>query len=196
VSSAVKTLEGFKYVPELIDVKEEEALVARVRKLPFQHFDFHGYKGKRRVVWFGWRYDYSERGLEKADAIPDYLLDLRVRVGAFAEMDPAKLHQVLVTEYEPGAGIGWHRDKAEFGQVAGVSLLSACVLRFRREIKSELFRDERRRRQWERININAERRSAYLLTGAARLEWQHSIASVDSLRYSITFRNVLNPVIV
>ena len=191
MSSVVKTLEGFKYVPGIIDVTQENALVARVRELPFQHFDFHGYKGKRRVAWFGWRYDYSERGLEKAEEIPDYLLDLRVRVAAFAETDPAMLHQVLVTEYEPGAGIGWHRDKAVFGQVAGVSLLSSCVLRFRREIKSELFRVERRRRQWERINIKAEPRSAYLLTGPARSEWYHSIPSVDSLRYSITFRNVL-----
>ena len=190
MSSVVKTLDGFKYIPRLIDVNDEEALVARIRDLPFQHFDFHGYKGKRRVTWFGWRYDYSERGLQRAEEIPDYLLDLRLRVAEFAGIDPAMLHQVLVTEYEPGSGIGWHRDKAEFGQVAGVSLLSSCVLRFRREIKSELFRDERRRRQWERVNINVERRSAYLLTGPARLEWQHSIASVDSLRYSITFRNL------
>lgn len=191
MSSVVKTLEGFRYQPELIDVADEQTLIARVRELPFEHFDFHGYKGKRRVVSFGWRYDYSGRELQRAEEIPDYLRDLRVRAASFAGMDPSELHQVLVTEYEPGAGIGWHRDKAVFGQVVGVSLLSPCVLRFRREIRSDLFPDKRRARQWERINIHADPRSAYLLSGRARSDWYHSILSVDSLRYSITFRHVL-----
>ena len=191
MSSVVKTLEGFRYQPELIDVVEEQTLIGRVRELPFEHFDFHGYKGKRRVVSFGWRYDYSGRALQRAEEIPDYLLDLRARAAAFAEMDPSELHQVLVTEYEPGAGIGWHRDKAVFGQVVGVSLLAPCVLRFRREIRSDLFPDERRRREWERINVPAAPRSVYLLSGRARSDWYHSILRVDSLRYSITFRHVL-----
>ena len=188
----VKRLEGFRYQPELIDLAEEQMLIARVRELPFEHFDFHGYKGKRRVVSFGWSYDYSGRALQRAEEIPDYLLDLRERAAAFAEMNPNDLQHVLVTEYEPGAGIGWHRDKAVFGQVVGVSLLAPCVLRFRHEIRSDLFPDERRRREWERINIHADPRSTYLLSGRARSDWYHSILRVDSLRYSITFRNVLS----
>lgn len=186
-----ETFAGFRYQPELITAPQEKALLARIRDLPFEHFDFHGYKGKRRVVSFGWRYDYSERGLQPAQEIPDYLLELRSRAAAFAQMDATMLHQVLVTEYEPGAGIGWHRDKAVFGQVVGVSLLSPCVLRFRRQLQSELFKDQKRPRKWERFNINAEPRSVYLLSGRARSEWQHSILRVDDLRYSITFRNVL-----
>jgi len=186
-----ESLAGFRYQAELIDTAHEAALLARLRSLPFEHFDFHGYKGKRRVVSFGWRYDYSGRALQQAEDIPDYLSDLRRQAAAFAEMDPDALHQVLVTEYEPGAGIGWHRDKAVFGQVIGVSLLSPCVLRFRREIKSELFSDQKRRRKWERVNVHADPRSVYLLSGRARSEWQHSISSVDELRYSITFRNVI-----
>ena len=46
---AVQLLEGFRYRPELIGPVDEHALVARVRELPFREFDFHGYKGKRRV---------------------------------------------------------------------------------------------------------------------------------------------------
>ena len=55
-------LEGFRYRPELITPKDEAALVARVRELPFKEFEFHGYLGKRRVVSFGWRYDFSGSG--------------------------------------------------------------------------------------------------------------------------------------
>lgn len=183
---------GFQYQPDLIDAADEAALLARIRDLPFEHFDFRGYKGKRRVVSFGWRYDYSGRGLQPAEDIPDYLRELRAHAAEFAKLDPEMLHQVLVTEYEPGAGIGWHRDKAVFGQVIGISLLSPCVLRFRREIKAELFGDEKRRRRWERINVHAAARSVYLISGRARSEWQHSISSVDELRYSITFRNVIS----
>ena len=88
---------------------------------------------------------------------------------------------MLVTEYGPGAGIGWHRDKAVFGEVIGVSLLSPCVLRMRRKAGE---------RKWERVNVTAEPRSAYFLSGPARMEWEHSIPPVDALRYSITFRNL------
>ena len=174
-------LEGFEYRPALITPVEEEALVARVRELPFQEFEFHGYKGKRRVVSFGWKYEFAGGGqLHKADEIPEFLLGLRARAASFARIEADAFQHVLVTEYGPGAGIGWHRDKAVFGQVVGVSLLAACVLRFRRKVKAK----------WERVNVLAERRSGYHLSGPARSEWEHSILRVDSLRYSITFRTM------
>jgi alkylated DNA repair dioxygenase AlkB len=173
--------EGLRYRPELIGPVDEAALLARVRKLPFRDFEFHGYKGKRRVVSFGWHYDFSGRKLRKAEDIPEYLLALREAAAAFAAMELEELQHVLVIEYGPGAGIGWHRDKAVFGQVVGISLLSPCVLRFRRAVS---------KRKWERMNVVAEPRSAYHLSGPARSEWEHSILRVDELRYSITFRNV------
>jgi alkylated DNA repair dioxygenase AlkB len=175
------SLEGFNYQPELIEAADEDALVARVRELPFQEFEFHGYKGKRRVVSFGWKYEFSGGGeLRKAGEIPEFLLGLRSRAASFAGVDPDAFQHVLVTEYGPGAGIGWHRDKRVFGQVAGVSLLAPCVLRFRRKVNTK----------WERVNVLAEPRSAYHLTGPARSEWEHSILRVDALRYSITFRTM------
>jgi alkylated DNA repair dioxygenase AlkB len=150
--------------------------------LPFRDFEFHGYTGKRRVVSFGWHYDFTGRRLQKADDIPDYLLALRDKAATFVGMKPEELQHALVIEYGPGAGIGWHRDKAVFGEVVGISLLSSCVLRFRRKVSEK---------KWERVNLLAEPRSAYHLKGLARYEWEHSILRVDSLRYSITFRNVL-----
>jgi alkylated DNA repair dioxygenase AlkB len=178
-------LEGFRYRTELVTPDQENDLVKHVCELPFQQFDFHGYKGKRRVVSFGWQYDFSGRQLKKADDIPQFLMPLRTVAASFAGMEPAALQHVLITEYEPGAGIGWHRDTAVFGQVVGISLLVSCTLRFRRRIDTG-----GAKRQWERTNVVAEARSAYHLSGPARLEWEHSIASVDALRYSITFRNM------
>lgn len=173
--------EGFRYRPELINTAEEDALLARVRELPFREFEFHGYKGKRRVVSFGWRYDFSARHLLKADDIPEYLHALREAAATFADIEAREFQHAMVTEYSPGAGIGWHRDKAVFGQVVGISLLAPCVLRLRRAIGEK---------KWERVNVSAEPRSAYFLSGQARSVWEHSIPQVDALRYSITFRNL------
>jgi alkylated DNA repair dioxygenase AlkB len=165
----------------LIGPTEEEALLAHVRGLPFREFEFHGYTGKRRVVSFGWHYDFAGRQLRKADDIPEYLLALRAAAAAFAGLAPEEFRHALVTEYGAGAGIGWHRDKAVFGEVVGVSLLSQCVLRFRRGVGEK---------RWERATVAAEPRSAYLLSGPARSAWEHSIPAVGALRYSITFRNL------
>jgi len=172
--------EGLRYQPALISSSDEARLVERVRPLPFREFEFHGYLGKRRIVSFGWKYDFSSQRLQKADNIPDYLLSLRALAALFAKLDPEAFQQVLVIEYADGAGIGWHRDKAVFGQVVGVSLLAPCTLRFRRKFEGG----------WQRANLLAEPRSAYHLSGPARSEWEHSIARVEKLRYSITFRTM------
>ena len=74
---------GFKYQTDLITAAEEADLVRQIEKLPFKEFDFHGFLGKRRVVSFGWRYDFSQHGLEKADDIPPFLMPLRKRAADF-----------------------------------------------------------------------------------------------------------------
>jgi alkylated DNA repair dioxygenase AlkB len=185
--SALHKLEGFRYQPDLIDAVCEAALLAQLRELPFREFEFHGYLGKRRIVSFGWRYDYTGRGgLQPAEEIPEYLLRLRDVAASFANLEAASLQQTLVTEYRRGAGIGWHRDKPVFGQIIGISLLAPCVLRFRRKSSAA----QKARARWDRVNVFAPSRSAYLLNGPSRLEWEHSIAGVDELRYSITFRSL------
>ena len=173
--------EGLRYQPELISPAEEARLLETIAELPFKPFEFHGYLGKRRIVPFGWRYDYSARAVDAAAPIPDFLLPLRERVSAFAEIPATELRQAMVTEYEAGAGIGWHRDKPQFGEVIGVSLKSICNLRFRRAAGDG----------WERRSLNPAPRSAYLLQGPARSEWEHSIPVVKTQRYSVTFRRYL-----
>jgi alkylated DNA repair dioxygenase AlkB len=175
--------EGFKYEPDFLSPDEERELVPLVEALPFQEFQFQGFLGKRRVVSFGWKYDFNDRRLQKADDMPAFLLPLRRRAAAFAGLTPDDFQHVLVTEYSAGAGIGWHRDKAVFDEVVGISLLSPCPFRFRRKAGDK----------WERATMAMEPRSAYLLSGPSRTEWEHSIPEVDRLRYSITFRNFRPP---
>lgn len=172
--------EGFVYRPDFLSPEEERALVANLSSLEFKPFEFQGFVGKRRVVSFGWRYDFNQGGLKAADEIPAFLRPLQDRACDFAGLAPGELHQLLVTEYAPGAAIGWHRDRSVFAEVVGISLLGSCNFRFRR----------RRDDGWERVALIVEPRSAYLLAGPARTEWEHSIPGVEALRYSLTFRRL------
>src|SRR3712207_781102 len=113
--------EGFKYQSEVLSPELERALLAQIRELPFKEFEFHGFTGKRRVVSYGWQYDFNDSTLRKANDMPPFLVSLRDVAAAFAGMEPSHLQHVLVTEYGPGAAIGWHKDKAVFGQVVGIS---------------------------------------------------------------------------
>jgi alkylated DNA repair dioxygenase AlkB len=170
--------DGFRYQADVLSAHDEATLLSDLRALPFREFEFHGYTGKRRTVSFGWRYDFAREALDEADDIPAFLLPLRARAARFAGIEADRLAHVLVTEYDVGAGIGWHRDKGVFGDVIGISLLAPCRFRLRR----------RRGSGWERVTVDAEPRSAYLLSGPSRTEWEHSIPAVDALRYSVTFR--------
>ena len=172
--------EGLRYRAQLITADEEHDLIDRFAALPFKPFEFHGYTGHRQVVSFGWRYDFGRRSLDAAPPIPDFLLPLRDHVAAFTSHAPEAFQQVLVSLYEPGAAIGWHRDRPEFGQVAGVSLLTPCWFRFRRKAGAG----------WERRAFEAAPRSAYLLSGPSRTEWEHSIPPLEARRYSVTFRTL------
>ena len=176
---------GFRCAPDLIDAAEEARLVAAFADLPFKEFAFHGFLGKRRVVSFGLRYDFNGGGLTEAEPMPPFLLPLRERAAAFAGLAPDRLQHVLITEYRPGAAIGWHRDRANFGDVIGVSLVSPCTFRMRRRCNNG----------WERVAMRLDRRSVYLMRGPSRDEWEHSIPAVDALRYSITFRSMRSPVL-
>jgi alkylated DNA repair dioxygenase AlkB len=171
---------GMRYGAEIMPQDLQRMLLATLPKLPLEAFDFHGFLGKRRVVSFGWKYDFEHEKLHRIDDMPEWLLPARQVAAEFAHLDPAQLQQVLITEYGPGAGIGWHRDKAVFGEVVGLSLLSPCTFRLRR----------RAGEKWERVTLEAAPGSAYLLSGVARTEWEHSIPPVAQLRYSLTFRNI------
>lgn len=171
---------GFRYHADVISRQLEDELLVTIRELPFKEFEFHGYVGNRRTVSFGWHYDFAQERVERTDPMPEFLLGLQETAAAFAGLSPDRLVQVLVTEYAPGAGIGWHRDKMVFGDVIGISLGSACQFRLRRKVGPK----------WERITVEAAPRSAYLLSGTVRTEWEHSIPAVETVRYSVTYRTL------
>ena len=171
---------GLHYRADLVERDEERELISRVQDLPFEEFQFHGFVGKRRVISYGWQYDFGDGKLRPSAEIPAFLLALREKAASFGELAATDLPHALITEYSPGTAIGWHRDRGVFGDVVGISLRSSCVFRLRR--KREL--------TWERYSFIAEPRSAYSLRGEARTEWEHSIPAVPDLRYSITFRTV------
>lgn len=172
--------EGFLYREDLLSPGQERGLAEQLSTLAFAPFEFHGFLGKRRVISFGWRYVFDGSGLTRGDPIPAFLLPLRTAAADFAEIPPEALEHVLVTEYAPGAGIGWHKDRSVFGDTIGISLLAPCRFRFRR----------RRPDGWKRNAFEVQPRSAYVLGGPSRTEWEHSIPPLDALRYSVTFRTL------
>jgi alkylated DNA repair dioxygenase AlkB len=174
---------GLRYQSAFVSPAEEQALIGQISALPLAPFQFGIYEGKRRVVFFGTRYDFTHQKLEKADDLPDWLLPLAARVEAFGTLPAGRIRHALCTEYDVGAGIGWHRDKKHFDQVFGVSLGSACKFRFRRRAGPS----------WQRFTLDAEPRSLYVMTGESRHAWEHSIPPVETKRYSITFRTMAEP---
>jgi alkylated DNA repair dioxygenase AlkB len=169
-----------RYATDVLAPEEEQGLLDALSSLPFKEFEFHGFFGKRRVVSFGWHYDFNGGGLRTAGELPEFLLPIRERAAHFAGVAPAALEHALILDYPPGAAIGWHKDRPAFGDVIGISLLAPCTFRLRRKTGTT----------WERRSLTAEPRSAYLLRGPARNEWEHSIPPVAERRYSITFRTL------
>jgi alkylated DNA repair dioxygenase AlkB len=172
--------EGLVYKPGFLSAEEEAALMKELQSLPFKPFEFHGFFGKRRVVYFGFRYDFNIGRLERIEPMPPFLHPMRDRAAGIFGLPIQNIVHAMVTEYEPGAAIGWHRDRAVFDEVAGISLGSACTFRLRRKAGTK----------WDRASLELEPRSAYLLSGPSRRHWQHSIPAVPALRYSITFRTL------
>jgi len=172
---------GFQYLPGWISPVEELDLLQHIERLSFAAVRMHGVTAKRNVVHFGWDYGYESWRITPTVPIPAWLTPLQARAAGLMRVDAAKVEEVLVTRYEPGAGIGWHRDAPMFGPtVVGVSLAGTARMRFQRKIGAARDTAE----AW------LAPRSAYLLAGAARFQWQHSIPPAKELRYSITFRTI------
>ena len=171
---------GFRYQEQIISEEVEASLAAELGQLALRPFEFHGYLGNRRVVNFGLKYDFSRRSVQRAEDMPSFLDDLLNRAASFAGCEKDAFRQVSVNEYRAGAGIGWHKDKPEFGIIVGVSLLAPSTMRFRRPHNKE----------WIRISHALKPRSIYILSGEARKDWEHSIPPLDALRYSTTFRTL------
>lgn len=94
-------------------------------------FRFHGWFGKRLTASYGCRYDFDSGSVTSANPIRGWLLPLQERAAVFARLAPNEPEQGLVIRYDPGSGIGWHRDRPVVEDVIGVSLGAPATLRFR-----------------------------------------------------------------
>jgi alkylated DNA repair dioxygenase AlkB len=171
---------GLRYEDEVISKAEERALLERLGALELAPFRFHGFIGNRKTQSFGWRYDFEDASFAPTEPIPSWLRTVRERAAAFAGLRPDEFVHALLARYDPGAGIGWHRDRDVFEKVVGISLNTPATLRFRHRTVNG----------FKRASLEVEPRSAYLLSGEARHDWEHSISPGQSLRFSITFRTL------
>jgi alkylated DNA repair protein (DNA oxidative demethylase) len=171
---------GLEYRQAFISEAEESALMKRIEALDVAPFRFHGWLGNRKTKSFGWRYDFDDASFTPTEPIPAWLEPLRDRAAALAGVEPAEIHHALVARYDPAAGIGWHKDRDVFERVVGVSLNTPATLRFRQRTASG----------FRRAAVEVEPRSAYLLSGPSRWEWEHRIVPGEQLRFSVTFRTL------
>ena len=173
-------LPGLSQAGEFVTPGEEQNLIASIDAVELSPFKFHGWLGKRLTASYGWSYDFDDASLSPAEPTPDWLLPVREKAARFAGLPPGEIVQALLLRYDPGAGIGWHRDRPVFEHVLGISLGAPATMRFRR----------RRRGGFDRAAVFLAPRSIYHLTGEARHQWEHSIAPMDATRWSITFRSL------
>lgn len=179
--------DGFHYGEEFVSVDEEQALLRTLAQVRFSNFEMRGAVARRRVAFFGESYSRAEA----APALPEFLLPLRARIAAWAGQPPEAFAMALVNEYPPGAPIGWHRDAPQYEDVAGVSLGSACRMKFRPYVSpGHAAAASVRAPRKATHELVLQPRSAYLMTGRSRRDYEHSIPPVSALRYSVTFRSL------
>jgi alkylated DNA repair dioxygenase AlkB len=174
---------GFSYFPGFLDEREEAALCTEVLATELHDFNFQGFTAKRRVASFGYDYSFDKRSLSKGRDIPLAFNPLIQKVSTQLNIPVSDFSELLITEYPVGSVINWHRDAPPFHVIAGLSLLTDCVFRLRPHEKEKQNRAST-------ISFPVRRRSLYVIQGAARSDWQHSIAPVKGARYSITLRTL------
>jgi alkylated DNA repair dioxygenase AlkB len=172
-------LPGIAVRPDFVTAVEEPALIAAIDSTGLAPFRFQRWTGKRLTHSFGWSYDFQTGTLSRGDPLPDWLLPIRARAAAVAGLAPEALVQALLIRYDPGAGIGWHKDRPIYEHVIGISLGAPADMRFRRRDGDG----------WHRTTMPLQPRGLYHLSGEARHEWEHSIADTARTRWSITMRS-------
>jgi alkylated DNA repair dioxygenase AlkB len=172
---------GMRYEEEFLTREEEAGLIAHIEQLPLAPMKYQQYTARRRVVSYGGSYDFSAQRLQVAEPLPDWLQPLCGRVAAWLGGEPERFTQALIAEYQPGTPLGWHRDVPDFEDIVGVSLLDDIEMRFRPypHVVGQ---------KAQVLKATLAPRSIYLLRGASRWGWQHSVPPAKALRYSITLR--------
>ena len=179
--AAAVPVPGLVLVSDAVDPALESALTKQIDASPLAPFQFGQWEGKRLTTHYGSAYDYQRARPVPAPPLPDWLIDLRALLAPRVGREPEAFEQALLIRYDPGAGIGWHRDRPQYGEVIGLSLGARAVLRLRRRREGGGF---------ERAGAELAPRSLYLLSGEVRSEWEHSITPIGETRWSVTLRTM------
>lgn len=175
--------EGMAYQRDVITREEELQLLEALGALPFQEAHYKEWRAKRRIVSYGGRYDFSRNELLEAEPLAKFLHPLRDRIATWSGLPAENFNHALIAEYSPDTQLGWHRDARDFESIVGVSLAGVGRMRLRP------YPPQNGRGRATQV-LDIEPRSAYILSGPARWEWQHAISPTKALRYSITFRTL------
>ena len=178
--AAAPIVPGLVLVEDAVSEAEARAIEAQIDAAPLAPFEFGQWRGKRLTANYGSAYDYLRARPKEAPPLPGWLIELREALAPQVGRDPSAFVQGLLIRYDPGAGIGWHRDRPQYGEVLGLSLTSPATLRFRRRTADG----------FERRSAQLPPRSLYLLTGEVREAWEHSIAPMEVVRRSVTLRTM------
>ncbi len=185
---------GLDYHPDFLDAFQEDRLLSYINDSEWLT-DL-----SRRVIHFGYKYDYTSRRLDdtaRIGPLPEWLAQLSNMVRKAASGEVKQLldlqrpfEQAIINEYMPGQGIAPHIDRDCFGPVvATVSLGSEVHMDFRCDSTGD--------EHVQRLVPG----SLVLLHGDARSKWRHGIAKRHSdtwngqktkrqRRVSITFRTI------
>jgi alkylated DNA repair dioxygenase AlkB len=177
----ITAIPGLRYEPDFLRPDEESGLLAVIGTLGLHPAQYKAYEARRQVISFGGSYDFTTNVLKPGRALDERLVPLCDRVAQWLGVDSQQLVQVLVAEYAPGTPLGWHRDVPDFETIAGISLGSEAVLRFR-PYPPDLVAKR------HAVQLEVGPRSIYSMNGAARWSWQHCVPPVKAKRWSITFR--------
>ena len=172
---------GMRFETDWLGADEEAALIEAIGALDLREAQYKQYTARRRVASFGGKFDYDNNRLLPAPPIPPAFEPLRQRVARWLGVAPDLFSQMLVAEYAPGTPLGWHRDVPDFESIVGVSLRGEGEMRFRPYPPESA-------RAADLRSLVLPPRSAYVLEGPARWQWQHSIVPTQVLRYSISLR--------
>ena len=176
---------GFVYRPNFLTEEEENELVEWFADLPFERaFSAEGYEAKRRIVNFGGSYNFETGALIPGPPLPPFLQPLARKIAKWVDIPKARVVEALISEYEPGAAIGWHRDNEQFESIVGISLAGWTRMRLRP------LATVGKRNPKDVVSLEVGPRSAYLMQKESRWNYQHSIPKLSALRYSITFRTL------
>lgn len=186
---------GLFYVPKAVSVGDHRTIL---HTLESSHEKFVPVRdvNSRRVLQFGYLYDYASRGeapLVRTDPIPEFLQPLVVSAQAqcrhfipgVSERHIA-FNQIIVNRYRPKEGISAHTDRFTFGPII-------CCFSFGRAAKFEFSRDN------TIFKLLVQSRSLYIMSDQVRTEWKHAMTPLTSRglkafepkdRYSVTLRVV------